>query len=276
MTQIRAEDAEFQLLEALRHNRRKREQRGEFLVEGVQAIDRAPRRRLAGAGRARARRRASGRAGRDGDHRTGRRASSRCRPDLFARLTDRDEPPELLLVARIPAPDLAATCRARPTASSCVVDRPAEPGQPRHDHPHRRRPRRRRRAHHRPRRPPLRPADRSGPASARSSPSRSCRWRANQALVDWLDGVAGATHRSPSTPPTRTATSCSTAGRRPDPSRRSSCSAPSAPGCRAALRDLADATARHPDGGLRQLASTWPSPTGSSSTALMSTVTPHG
>ena len=41
MTRIQSEDAEFQLLEALLHNRRKREQRGEFLIEGVQAINRA-------------------------------------------------------------------------------------------------------------------------------------------------------------------------------------------------------------------------------------------
>ena len=41
MSRIQSENAEFQLLEALLRNRRKREQRGEFLIEGVQAINRA-------------------------------------------------------------------------------------------------------------------------------------------------------------------------------------------------------------------------------------------
>ena len=40
------------------------------------------------------------------------------RPDLFARLTDREEPPELILVGRIPAPDLARRAASAPTASS--------------------------------------------------------------------------------------------------------------------------------------------------------------
>jgi TrmH family RNA methyltransferase len=122
---ITSEDAELQLLEALRHNRRKREQRGEFLVEGVQAINRAldaawpirtalvpdgePRSRWAEATLARV------------DEVT------EVRPDLFARLADRDEPPELLLVARIPAPDLEQVPRS-PDSVVVVVDRPARPG----------------------------------------------------------------------------------------------------------------------------------------------------
>jgi TrmH family RNA methyltransferase len=49
------------------------------------------------------------------------------RPDLFARLTDRDEPPEVLLVARIPAPDLGRVARADGSVV-VVVDRPGSPG----------------------------------------------------------------------------------------------------------------------------------------------------
>jgi tRNA G18 (ribose-2'-O)-methylase SpoU len=125
VTSIRSEDAAFQLLEALRHNRRKREQRGEFLVEGVQAIDRAldarwpVRAALAPEGRKRS------------------RWADAClarvpevievRADLFERLTDRDEPPELLLVARIPAPDLGRVPHPR-EGVVVVVDRPASPG----------------------------------------------------------------------------------------------------------------------------------------------------
>ena len=49
------------------------------------------------------------------------------RADLFARLADRDEPPELLLVARIPAPDLGRVPRPA-DGVVVVVDRPARPG----------------------------------------------------------------------------------------------------------------------------------------------------
>ncbi len=49
------------------------------------------------------------------------------RADLFARLTDRDEPPELLLVAQVPPPDLAAVPRPA-DGVVVVVDRPGSPG----------------------------------------------------------------------------------------------------------------------------------------------------
>ncbi len=126
-TRIERENAAFQLLEALRHNRRKREQRGELLVEGVQAIDRC----LAAGWPVRAVLAPVG-------VRPSRWATAviDCLPDaeridlapaLFARLTDRDEPPELLLVAQIPARDLSDV--PRPTDGVVVlVDRPASPG----------------------------------------------------------------------------------------------------------------------------------------------------
>lgn len=125
MTAIRSEDAAFQLLEALRHNRRKREQRGEFLVEGVRAIDRAldagwpVRAALVPEGAARSAW-ATACLGRVGD-------VVEVRADLFERLTDRAEPPEVLLVARIPAADLAAVPRP-PDGVVVVVDRPSSPG----------------------------------------------------------------------------------------------------------------------------------------------------
>jgi TrmH family RNA methyltransferase len=122
---IRSESAELQLLEALRHNRRKREQRGEFLVEGVQAINRAlaagwpVQEALVPEGIARSEW-AEGCLARVGD-------VTEIRADLFERLTDREEPPELLLVARIPAPDLARVPRPA-DGVVVVVDRPASPG----------------------------------------------------------------------------------------------------------------------------------------------------
>jgi TrmH family RNA methyltransferase len=122
---ITTEDAEFQLLEALRHNRRKREQRREFLVEGVQAINRAldadwdvhavlvpeggTPSRWAEATRARV------------------DEVVEVRADLFARLTDRVDPPELLLVASIPEPALGGVPRPA-DGVVVVVDRPSSPG----------------------------------------------------------------------------------------------------------------------------------------------------
>jgi tRNA G18 (ribose-2'-O)-methylase SpoU len=127
VTSIRAEDAEFQLLEALRHNRRKREQRGEFLVEGVRAIDRC----VASGWSVRAVLSPSGAEPSRWAQATVAALPAadaiEVRADLFARLTDRDEPPELLLVARIPTPDLEAVPRL-PDGVVVVIDRPASPG----------------------------------------------------------------------------------------------------------------------------------------------------
>ncbi|MGK2950571.1 MAG: TrmH family RNA methyltransferase [Acidimicrobiales bacterium] len=127
MTAIHSENAEFQLLEALRHNRRKREQRGEFLVEGVAAINRCvstgwPVRAILSVLDADRSRWAEETitALPHAEHRP-------VRADLFARLTDREEPPELLLVATIPPPDLAAVPRPD-DGVIVVVDRPASPG----------------------------------------------------------------------------------------------------------------------------------------------------
>ncbi len=125
MTRIESESAEFQLLEALRHNRRKREQRDEFLIEGVRPINRALdtgwplRAALVPADAARSAWAES----------VINRAPEviEVRPDLFERLSDRTEPPEAVLVGRIPEPDLA---RVPLSADGVVVvvDRPSSPG----------------------------------------------------------------------------------------------------------------------------------------------------
>ena len=127
MSRIRSESAQFQLLEALRHNRRKRTQRGELLIEGVQAINRAiehdwPIRAVLvpeGASLSSWARSVSG-ACPDAEHHT-------VRPDLFARLADREDVPELLLVGAIAEPALE---ELRPPADGIVVvvDRPSSPG----------------------------------------------------------------------------------------------------------------------------------------------------
>ena len=125
MTRILTENAEFQLLEALRHTRRKREQRGEFIIEGVQAITRA----LAAEWPLRAGLVPAA------THRSPWAEAClaqvdtviEIRPDLFARLTAREEPPELMLLGRIPAPDLAAVPH-HPDGVVVVLDRPGNPG----------------------------------------------------------------------------------------------------------------------------------------------------
>jgi TrmH family RNA methyltransferase len=126
---ITSESADFQLLDALRRNRRKRTQRGELLIEGVQPIDRAL---------------AAGWAIRsvvvpDGAERsrwaeavletTTAAGAERVevRPDLFERLADREEPPELLLVGAIPERTLGDLALP-PAGVVVVVDRPSRPG----------------------------------------------------------------------------------------------------------------------------------------------------
>lgn len=127
MKVIHSENADFQLLEALRHNRRKREQRGEFLVEGVRAINRC----VASGWPVAAVLTALDAQRSPWAEQTAAAlptaARMELRADLFARLTDREEPPELLLVARLPASDLA-TVPLLPDAVVVVLDRPASPG----------------------------------------------------------------------------------------------------------------------------------------------------
>ncbi len=131
MARITSESAEFQLLEALRRNRRKRTQRGELLIEGVQPIERALdagwpiRAALVPDGAARSSwadgvldRVASG---------PGSPVRHDLRPDLFERLADRSEPPELLLVGAIPTTTLD-DLDPPDDGVVVVVDRPSSPG----------------------------------------------------------------------------------------------------------------------------------------------------
>lgn len=120
---IRSANAEFQVLDALRTNRKKRNSENAFLVEGVRNVDAAfthgwsVRSVLAGATRS-------------------AWAESVCArvddvvelaPDLFSTLTDRVEAPELLLVVekrRVALDDIAVT----PDLIATVLDRPTYPG----------------------------------------------------------------------------------------------------------------------------------------------------
>jgi tRNA G18 (ribose-2'-O)-methylase SpoU len=127
VARITSESAEFQLLEALRHNRRKRTQRGELLIEGVQPIERALgagwpiRAALVPDGAARS-------SWAEGIlERVGGAELHEVRPDLFERLADREEPPELLLVGAIPTSTLD-DLDPPDDGVVVVVDRPSSPG----------------------------------------------------------------------------------------------------------------------------------------------------
>jgi 23S rRNA (uridine2479-2'-O)-methyltransferase len=127
VARISSASAELQLLEALRHNRRKRTRQGRFLIEGVRSIDRAiaagwPLHAvLTPIGVARSSWATGVLDGLDGvEH-------HELAPELFARLADREEPPELLLVGAIVERPLAEVPLGE-DAVVVVVDRPASPG----------------------------------------------------------------------------------------------------------------------------------------------------
>lgn len=129
MARITSASADFQLLEALRTNRRTRTRQGRFLVEGVRAVDRA----LAAGWPVQAVLTPIGhepsrwaRAVVDAV-RTGGGRHDQLAPELFERLTDREERPELLLVASIVTPALEDVSLPD-DAVVVVVDRPASPG----------------------------------------------------------------------------------------------------------------------------------------------------
>jgi tRNA G18 (ribose-2'-O)-methylase SpoU len=127
VARITSAGAELQLLEALRHNRRKRTRQGRFLVEGVRSVDRA----LAAGWPVAAVLTPIGlqpsRWAADVLDRRGGAEHHELAPELFARLTERDEPPELVLVATIVERDLA-DLEPGHGGVVVVVDRPASPG----------------------------------------------------------------------------------------------------------------------------------------------------
>lgn len=111
----------FQLLEALRSNRQKRERQRRFLVEGVRNIDAALAhgwdvQAVLAPTAARRSRWADGVADRVDDR-------IELAPELFDRLTEREERPELLLVVGMPAP-----AEVPADGDVVVLDRIASPG----------------------------------------------------------------------------------------------------------------------------------------------------
>ncbi len=122
---IRSADAEFQVLDALRANRQKRNREGAFIVEGVRNIDAAfangwgVRSVLVQAG---AKRSAWAETVCEGADDVVELA-----PDLFGALTDRDDTPEVLLVVEKRNHDLA-DLDVTDGFVATVLDRPSYPG----------------------------------------------------------------------------------------------------------------------------------------------------
>jgi 23S rRNA (uridine2479-2'-O)-methyltransferase len=125
--QVSTANAAFQRLEVIGRNRTKRHRYGEFLVEGVRAINGA----LAAGWTIRAFAYTRGR-------QLSRWASSiletssadshfEMDPALFEQLSGKEEPSELLAVVAIP-PDSTVRIPTRPGMLVVVVDRPASPG----------------------------------------------------------------------------------------------------------------------------------------------------
>jgi TrmH family RNA methyltransferase len=122
---IRSSNAEYQVLAALRNNRQKRNRENAFVVEGVRNIDAAL---------------AHGWNVRDALVPAGGKRSTWAQsvldrvgsiveiaPELFGVLTDRNDPPELLLVVEKRARELR-DLRVDASFVATVLDRPASPG----------------------------------------------------------------------------------------------------------------------------------------------------
>jgi 23S rRNA (uridine2479-2'-O)-methyltransferase len=120
-------DADVQQFEALRHNREKRQKLGCLLVEGVRPINQM----LANRWLVEALIVAEGRQRSDWANAILARSEARLQyeltPELFARLSGKQELPELIAVVRMP-PDSLERIAARPDLLTIVFDRPQNPG----------------------------------------------------------------------------------------------------------------------------------------------------
>ena len=122
---IRSANAEYQVLEALRSNRQKRNRENAFIAEGVRNIDAAlahgwtVREALVAAGAKRSPWAQSVLDRIDG--------TVELTPELFGALTDRVDPPEVLLVVE-KRHTAVADLRVSDSFVATVLDRPASPG----------------------------------------------------------------------------------------------------------------------------------------------------
>jgi 23S rRNA (uridine2479-2'-O)-methyltransferase len=128
---ISGRDGRFQVLASLLTSRSQRHRRGLFVVHGVQAVSQATASRWPVQAVVCNRQARVSRWAGEVLEQVGAEVAYELDPDLMAELSDREEPSELLLVARIPKRDYADLER-QPSASGptviCCLDRIQSPG----------------------------------------------------------------------------------------------------------------------------------------------------
>jgi TrmH family RNA methyltransferase len=127
LLKVSSANAAFQRIEVLRRNRTRRHQYGEFVIEGVRAINGALRAGWTVRSFAFARDRPRSRWAAEILEQSRADAHLEVAPDLFAQISDKDEPPELIAVVAT-KPDTLDRVPLVDDLLVVVIDRPASPG----------------------------------------------------------------------------------------------------------------------------------------------------
>lgn len=127
LLKVSSANTAFQRIEVLRRNRTRRHQYGEFVIEGVRAINGALRAGWMIRSFAYARDRPLSRWATEILEQSGADAHLEIAPDLFAQITDKEEPPELI-AAVATRPDTVDRIPLDDDVLVVVIDRPASPG----------------------------------------------------------------------------------------------------------------------------------------------------
>lgn len=127
LRRLHSESAEFQLIEALKHNRNQRFRQQRFFVEGVRAITHAVDARWPIDTILFRRGRLLSVWAKEICDRAGARVHLEVPPTLLDRLSDKDAPSELIAIVAMPADDLDRI-PLREDLLAVVADRPASPG----------------------------------------------------------------------------------------------------------------------------------------------------
>jgi len=127
LLKVSSANAAFQRIEVLRRNRTRRHQYGEFVIEGVRAINGALRAGWTIRSFAYARDRPRSRWAAEILEQSRADTHLEMTPELFAQITEKDEPPELIAVVAT-RPDTVDRIPTDGDLLVVVVDRPASPG----------------------------------------------------------------------------------------------------------------------------------------------------
>jgi len=127
LLKVSSANAAFQRIEVLRRNRTRRHQYGEFVIEGVRAINGALRAGWTIRSFAYARDRPLSRWATEILEQSLAETHLAVTPELFAQITDKEEPPELVAVVAT-RPDTVDRIPVEGDLLVVVIDRPASPG----------------------------------------------------------------------------------------------------------------------------------------------------